>query len=149
MNVFISKNAELFHKAVEDVWVAEQIWKISPNNAVWHCTQAAEKAMKGMLRCLNRDYDYGHELKELLRAVEPIVELQAETIKNILYLNGFNISLRYKHMSSDPTVDEARVAIARTKQVIKDFGNYPPISKYIKEAEEAHFKILKANDIQV
>ena len=43
MNVHISKNAELFHKAFEDVWVAEQVWKVTPNNAVWHCTQAAEK----------------------------------------------------------------------------------------------------------
>ena len=63
MNVYISKKAELFHKAIEDVWVAEQIWKVSPNNAVWHCTQAVEKMLKGFLRCLNRDYDYGHELK--------------------------------------------------------------------------------------
>jgi len=53
MNVHISKKAELFHKAVEDIWVAEQVWMVSPNNAVWHCAQAAEKTMKGFLRCLN------------------------------------------------------------------------------------------------
>jgi len=43
MNVHISKNAELFLKALEDIWVAEQSWFASPNNAVWHCTQATEK----------------------------------------------------------------------------------------------------------
>ena len=148
MNVYISKNAELFHKAFEDVWVAEQIWKVSPNNAVWHCTQAAEKVMKGLLRCLNRDYDYGHELKELLNTVEPLVKLQPETIKNILYLNGFSISLRYKHMSSDPSIDEARVTITRTKQILQEFGSFQSISFFMKEAEEVHLKILKASHIQ-
>jgi len=54
MNVYISKKAELFHKAIEDIWVAEQIWKVSPNNAVWHCTQAAEKMLNGwyVAKCL-------------------------------------------------------------------------------------------------
>jgi hypothetical protein len=43
MFVETSKNAELFLKAYEDVWVAEQIVYGSPNNSVWHCTQAVEK----------------------------------------------------------------------------------------------------------
>ena len=145
MNVYISKNAELFHKAVEDIWVAEQVWKVTPNNAVWHCAQAAEKMMKGLLRCLNEDYDYGHDLSELLNAIEPFVELKPETIKYILYLNGFGISLRYKHMKSDPTTDEASIAISRTKQIVQEFHTYQSISDFIKEAEEVHLKILKAS----
>jgi len=147
MNVFISKKAELFHKAIEDVWVAEQIWKVSPNNAVWHCTQAVEKTLKGFLRCMNRDYDYSHELKELLDIVESLFSMQAETIKNILYLNGFGISLRYKHMSSDPTTDEAKVAIERTKQVMQEFARNDSVSDFIKEAEEVHAKIIKSGSV--
>ena len=144
MNVYISKKAELFHKAIDDVWIAEQIWMVSPNNAVWHCTQAAEKMMKGLLRSLSTEYDHGHELKELLNAVEPLMVLQPETIKNILYLNGFSVSLRYKHMSTDPSAEEAKVAIVRTKQIMQEFSNHPGISQYIKEAKEVHTKILKA-----
>jgi len=30
MNVHINKNSELFFKALEDVWVAEQTWYGSP-----------------------------------------------------------------------------------------------------------------------
>jgi len=148
MNVYISKKAELFHKAIEDIWVAEQIWAVSPNNAVWHCMQAVEKTLKGFLRCLNRDYDHGHELKELLNVIEPLTALQPETIKNILYINGFSISLRYKHMTSDPSVDEAKVAIVRTKQIIEEFGKHPIISSFMKEAEEIHTKIIRTSIIQ-
>ena len=145
MNVYISSNAELFHKAIEDLWIAQQIWKVSPNNAVWHCTQAAEKIMKGLLRCLNQDYDYGHDLNELLNAIAHHIELQDETIKNIFYLNGFGIGLRYKHMKSDPTIDEAKVAITRIKQIMQEFGKNPSISIFMKEAEEVHDKILKGS----
>lgn len=145
MSELISKGAELFIKALEDIWSSEQLFQGSPNNAVWHCTQAAEKAMKGFLRCLNRDYDYGHDLSELLNAVVPHMDLQPETIKSILYLNGFTISLRYKHMSSDPTVDEAKLAIVRTKQIMQEISANPSISKFVDEARAVHSKFLKAN----
>ena len=59
MSVQISKKAELPYKALEDIWAAEQIWRGSPNNAVWHCTQAVEKIIKGFLRCLDKEYNYG------------------------------------------------------------------------------------------
>ena len=35
MSVHISKNAELFFKALEDIWVAEQTWYGSPNKAIY------------------------------------------------------------------------------------------------------------------
>ena len=145
MSVQIRKNAELFYKALKDVWVAEQIWQGSPNNAAWHCTQAVEKVMKGFLRCLNRDYDYGHELKELLDVVDSYIDLPSEITKHILYLERFEVALRYKNMSSDPTVDEARTAIMRTKEIIQEFGRNQRVSVYMKEAEEVHAKVLKAN----
>jgi len=75
MSVQVSKKAELFYKALEDVWVAERTWQGSPNNAIWHCTQAVEKTMKGFLRCLNKDYDHTHELKDLLDAVDSLINL--------------------------------------------------------------------------
>ena len=144
MSVEISKKAELFHKAIEDVWIAEQIWKVSPNNAVWHCTQATEKTMKGFLRCLNKEYDYGHQLKLLLDNIEPFVDMSKETIKNIIYLDDFDVKLRYKNMPSDPTKEEANIAIMRTKQIMQEFSKNPNSSSFMKEAEDVHFKILKA-----
>ena len=86
MSVLISKNAELFFKALEDVWVAEQIWKVPPNNAVWHCHQAVEKTMKGFLRCFGEDYEYGHDLYELTEVIRPFFEISEENDKNIIYI---------------------------------------------------------------
>ena len=146
MSVQIRKNAELFYKALEDVWVAEQIWKGSPNNAAWHCTQAVEKVIKGFLRCHNRDYDYGHELKELLDAVDGLIELSPEITKNILYLDRFVVALRYKNLSSDPTVSEAQTAVLRTKEIIQVFRKNPNVSTYLQEAEEVHAKVLASNN---
>jgi len=145
MSVQISKKAELFHKAVEDVWVAEQIWKVSPNNAVWHCTQAAEKTMKGFLRCLNKEYEYGHQLKFLLDSIESLIDVSEETIKNVIYLDDFDVKLRYKNMPSDPTKEEAKAAIMRAKQIMLEFSKNPNSSSFMKEAEEVHLKILKIN----
>ena len=144
MSVQIRKNAELFYKALDDVWVAEQIWRVSPNNAAWHCSQAVEKAMKGFLRCFNSDYDYGHELKELLDAVDSLIDLPPEIIKNILYIDRFGVALRYKTMSSDPTAEEAKTAISRTKGIISELGRNQIVSGFMKEAEEVHVKILNS-----
>ena len=72
---------------------------------------------------------------------------RADTIKNVLYLNGFGISLRYKHMSSDPTTDEAKVAIARTKQIMQEFASNKSVSDFMMEAEEVHAKIIKSSGI--
>lgn len=145
MSVHISKKAELFYKALEDVWAAEQLWRGSPNIAVWHCTQAAEKTMKGFLRCSNRDYDYGHELKDLLDAVFEVTSLSPDITEYINFLNRYGMGLRYKNMSTDPTVDDARVAISRTKTIMQEFGKHPGVSDALKEAEEVHKKTLKAN----
>ena len=138
----VQKKSELFLKALEDVWVAEQIWQGSPNNAAWHCTQAVEKTLKGFLRCHNQDFEYGHELKELLDAVDSLVDITPETAKNILYIDRFGTALRYKTMLSDPTTSEARTAIVRTKEIIEEIGSNANTSTYMIEAQEAHAKII-------
>jgi len=143
MNVHISKKAELFHKAIEDIWVAEQIWEVTPNNAVWHCTQAVEKILKGYLTCVNRDYEHGHELVLLLEEVEVDTTLTPDTVKYIHFLNRYGTGLRYKHMVSDPTVDDAKLAIYRTKHILLEFSNLTTVKEYIQEAEEVHKKILE------
>ena len=145
MSVQIDKKSVLFYKALEDVWVAEQIWRGSPNNAAWHCTQAVEKAMKGCLNIYNADFDHGHELKDLLEALDSLVNLPPEITKHILYIDRYNTALRYKTMVSDPTSDEAKLAISRTKEIINELGSNSNISNYMNEAKEVHTKILKSS----
>jgi len=145
MTVYISSNAELFFKALEDVWVAEQTWHGSPNNSVWHCTQAIEKTMKGFLRCLNMDYNYGHELNLLLDAVMSDFKISDQIEEYIMYLNDFESKLRYRNLADDPSPEDAKLAISRTKQIMQEFNGNPKISKFMDEAREVHIKMLKAN----
>ena len=135
----------MFHKAIEDLWVADLVWKVSPNIAVWHCTQATEKMLKGFLQCHNKEFENDHRLDDLLDLIAPVVQLQEETIKYILYLNGFGTGLRYKHMKTDPTVEEAKTVIARTKLILQEFSSFHSILQFIAEAEEVHTKIVRAS----
>ena len=144
MNVELRRKAELFHKALEDIWVAEQIWQVTPNIAVWHCTQAAEKIMKGHLFCFNKEFGYDHDLKTLLREANKLVELTDNANETILYLDEFKSRLRYRHMPTDPTAEDAKLSIAKAKSIIDEFGKIPDISSYISEAKEVHAKILKS-----
>ena len=146
MNVQTSKNAELFYKACEDIWAAERTAIGSPNIAVWLCTQAIEKTMKGYLRCLNRDYDYGHELKLLLDEVLSCFRISEDAEEFILYLNRFGVALRYKNMPNDPSPEDARLAITRTKHIMSEFNGCTQVSQFMDEAKEVHAKILKANN---
>ena len=144
MSVQIRRKAELFYKALEDVWAAERLWRGSPNNAVWHCTQAAEKTMKGYLMCHDKEYGYDHNLRKLLDAVSELFDLAEDIIDYIVYLDAFESKLRYKNMTTDPTAEGAKLAISRTKMIMDAFEKNPDISSYIKEAKEVHAKILKS-----
>jgi len=143
MSVSISKKAELFHKAIEDIWIAEQIWEVTPNNAVWHCTQAVEKTLKGYLKCAARDYEHGHELVVLLEEVEVDTTLTPDTVKYIHFLNRYGTGLRYKHMISDPTANDAKLAIDRAKHILHEFETLTIVKEYIREAGEVHKNTLR------
>jgi len=145
MNVYISKNAELFFKALEDVWAAGMLWYGSPNLAVWHCTQAVEKTMKGYLRVINVEFDHGHSLMALLVDVLADFALSEEAEEQITYMGGFTTRLRYRNMADDPTPEEVKIAISRTKQIMQEFNSHPKVSQFMDEAREVHTKILKAN----
>ncbi|MCL2200634.1 MAG: HEPN domain-containing protein [Oscillospiraceae bacterium] len=145
MNVRINKNSELFFKSLEDIWAAEQIWYGSPNIAVWLCTQAVEKTMKGFLHFHNISYDHGHQLRPLLDSVEEIVLVSPDFKKNVMYLNVFGSGLRYKNMTSDPTPEEAKLAIARSMYVVEEISSHESVKKFMDEAKEVHAKMLKIN----
>ena len=145
MNVSIDNKSVLFFKAYEDVWAAERLLVGSPNTAVWHCSQAVEKTLKGFLQCHNMPYDSSHELEPLLEDVVSVVTLSDECRANVLNINIFKSGLRYKNMSSDPSHEDAKLVLARTKQIMQEFNASPKISPFMDEAREVHTKVLKAN----
>jgi len=146
MSVIISKNAELFYMALGDIWVAEQTWHGNPNIAAWICAQATEKTLKGFLRCLNMDYNHGHKLTTLLEEVESVYNVTEETKKFIVYLDDFDLSLRYKNMPNDPTPEDAKIAISRAKHIMDEFSTNPKISQFLNEAKDVHKKVIRGNN---
>jgi HEPN domain-containing protein len=141
----ISKNAVLFYKALQDLWCAEQTYTGSPNNAVWSCCQTIEKSMKGLLQCYNIDAGGSHDLSILLEDIEKETELSSQTVKFIHALARYDQRLRYKNLKSDPTVEEAKVLINNTMEIMNEISNHPKCSEFINEAKEVYAKLLKAN----
>lgn len=62
-----------------------------------------------------------------------------------MYLNVFGSGLRYKNMTSDPTPEEAKLAISRTAQIVDEISSHESVKQFMDEAKEVHVKMLKAN----
>ena len=145
MNVNIDNKSVLFFKAYEDIWAAERTVAGSPNIAVWHCAQAVEKILKGFLHCCNLPYDGSHELEPLLEDVISVTALSDECKANVLNLSIYKSGLRYKNMTNDPSPEDAKIVISRTKIIMQEFSENPRISQFIDEAREVHTKTLRLN----
>jgi HEPN domain-containing protein len=65
----MTKKAELFDKAIGDLWTAKQIYKVRPDYAIYHCAQCLEKTLKGIMLCFDKDYDHTHDLNKLLTSI--------------------------------------------------------------------------------
>ena len=143
MFVDIDKNSVLFYKAMEDIWCAEQTYKGSPNNAVWSCCQAAEKAMKGFLQCCDIESDSVHELNIILEAVEREHTLPEDVITSIYNLARYDQRLRYKNLRADPTPEDAKATIEDAKLILSEFACHPKCAEFVGEAKEVHAKMLR------
>jgi len=144
----ISKNADYFYKALQDLWCAEQTYTGSPNNAVWSCCQAVEKYIKGLLQCYSVDPEFfvgTHDLIILLEELEKETELSFQTVGLIHNIARFDQRLRYKNLKDDPSVGEARAVITDTKIIIREFDEHTKCSAFISEAKDVYEKLLKAN----
>ena len=82
----------------------------------------------------------------MLEEVEAVYNVTAETKKLIMYLDDYDLSLRYKDMPNDPTPEDAKIAISRAKHIIEEFGANPKISQFLGEAKEVHNKVIRASN---
>jgi HEPN domain-containing protein len=119
-----------FHKAANDLRGAEIDLAASPpllEDAVFHCQQAAEKAMKGFLSAHDRPFKKTHDLDELGRACESLNSSLAPLLAPARDLTVFAWEYRYPGSSDVPTVAETRQALD-TAQSVYDalLGRLPP-----------------------
>lgn len=109
-----------FRKAANDLRGAEIDLAACPpliEDALFHCQQATEKAMKGFLTAHDRIYRKTHDLDELGRACEAIDAGLTATLTPAKDLTVFAWEFRYPGDSAVPTVEEARQALTIARAV--------------------------------
>ncbi|MCL2628144.1 MAG: HEPN domain-containing protein [Oscillospiraceae bacterium] len=145
MKEVLDRKIVLFYRAFEDIESASVIVASSPNGSVYHSCQAVEKVMKGYLRCLDDDGtdEYDHNLDGLLAKIKKNCGLSEDTVYNIRYLNEYTQALRYKSMKSDPTVEDAALALKRAREIVLEFSENKVCAWDMQVARDIHEKYLK------
>jgi HEPN domain-containing protein len=86
-------------------------------DALFHCQQAAEKALKGLLTAHDRPFRKTHDLDELSRACEAIDPALTAVLTVARDLTAFAWEFRYPGTTGSPTEQEARDALKTAREV--------------------------------
>jgi len=101
-------------KATDDLRAAELDLSVSPpllTDAVFHCQQAAEKAMKGFLTAHDTIFRKTHDLDEIGDACEEIDATLADALDPARDLTVFAWQFRYPGETDSPPLEEVRASI--------------------------------------
>lgn len=110
-----------FQKATNDLRGADIDLAAAPplvEDALFHCQQAAEKAMKGYLTAHERVFRKTHDLDELARACEAIDPTLKAVLLEARDLTVFAWEFRYPGDSQVPSEGEAVQTLALAQQVV-------------------------------
>jgi len=108
-------------KAKRDVLMAERAAHGSPaipDGAVFHCQQAAEKALKAFLTWNDRTFRKTHQLQELvLRCAD--IDGEFQTLRGAAEtLTPYAVDFLYPGTMPEPTQEEAEEALDLARQVL-------------------------------
>jgi HEPN domain-containing protein len=113
-------------KAADDLRGADIDLAASPpfiEDALFHCQQAAEKAMKGFLTAHDRIFRKTHDLDELARACEAVDSDLKEVLEAARELTVFAWEFRYPGDAPVPPLEEVqeyRRIAGRVYQTIRE-----------------------------
>ena len=108
-----------FQKGANDLRGADVDLAASPpliEDALFHCQQAAEKALKGFLTAHDRPFRKTHDLDELSRACEEFDPTLKSCLMEVRDLTVFAWEFRYPGETVVPSKEEAFHALARARQ---------------------------------
>jgi HEPN domain-containing protein len=117
------------HKASEDVRAAEVARAAVPplsEAAVFHCQQAAEKAIKGFLTLHARPFRKTHSIEDvgaLAIAIDPSLR---SAIDRAAPLTEYAWKFRYPGIPDEPALDEVDEAIAIARELVRAVGAQLP-----------------------
>ena len=107
-----AREAAWLQKADNDLLAADNNLAASrvPFDAVcFHCQQAAEKSLKGLLVFLGTGAPRTHDLLAVLEQIKPLLtsDIEAKVRSACIVLNPYAIEIRYPDEAVFPTVEDA------------------------------------------
>jgi len=112
--VLVTDTKAWFHKVAIDLRSAEADLKATPpilEDVVFHCQQAAEKAIKGFLTYHQEPFGKTHDLRELGKACVRREPALAALLERAMPLTWYAWKFRYPGSPDEPTPEETREAL--------------------------------------
>jgi HEPN domain-containing protein len=125
----ISETRGWMVKASHDLRAAETLAATSPplyDEAVFHCQQAAEKAIKGFLAWHGRTFRKTHNLEETGEQCLAIDASLREAIDRAVPLSEYAWKFRYPGAPRDPDSEETAEALAAAREVVAAIASRLP-----------------------
>lgn len=113
--------AEWLRLAHKDLAMAEHALTADPpfcEDALFHCQQAAEKALKALLLQAGVAFERTHNLRELGLSALALAPSLEQFLPEVGRLTPYATVLRYPGLSSEPTVGRALDGLALVRAVL-------------------------------
>ena len=85
---------------------------------VFHCQQAAEKALKAFLTWHSRPFRRTHDLADLVRQCRQIEEWFSSQMGTADLLSPYAVSHRYPSEIRDPSLAQAKAALRLAHEIV-------------------------------
>jgi HEPN domain-containing protein len=120
-----------FLKALSDLETSQQLLAIPDGHldaAIYHCQQAAEKAIKGWLFFKGKDFPKTHHLGLLMKQVIALEPTLAKLLNTAENLTPYAVAYRYPDVQAlaEPTRTETETALKGAKEIFECFVNLIP-----------------------
>jgi len=125
----VSETRAWFKRAADDLRAAYHALCADPpllEDLLFHCQQAAEKALKGFLVWNSKPFRKTHSLEELGEACLAIDTSLKATIDAVVPLTQYAWEFRYPGEPEEPTMEEADEALALARDACKALSSRLP-----------------------
>jgi len=119
--VLVTDTKAWFRKTAVDLRSAEvDLAAVPPilEDALFHCQQAVEKAIKGFLTYHQRLFGKTHDLRELSKACLQIDANLRPTLERAMPLTWYAWKFRYPGDEEEPSLEEARQASTVAREAV-------------------------------
>jgi len=127
--LLVAETQAWFTKAANDLRAADHEFSAVPpllEDIVFHCQQAAEKAMKGFLTWHNRPFRKTHSREEIGEQCLEIDQRLKPLVDRAVPLTEYAWKFRYPGGPEEPPLPEAQTAFALAREVYEAFFSRLP-----------------------